>query len=208
MSFYEEVELSSDMIQQNLSDQEDEIVALESIYPDEFFIDSELLTESMGDNMESPGGRAGRCMSLLININLGSSGARIIVPTIQATDHDRFVAAASAKLAAMTMEMGQSATYEKLAAATGNGVSAPALTYDVEFLPPIRLRWRCPPEYPSHAAPAYTLSCPWLGPAALAAACVEIDRIAESSAGLHALKPRHAIKRQYHCRLQQLDTHF
>jgi hypothetical protein len=32
----------------------------------------------------------------------------------------------------------------------------------VESLPPILLRYECGPEYPAHAPPSFTITCPWL----------------------------------------------
>ena len=182
MSFNEEFELSTDIIRQNISDQEDEIVALESIYPELFFIDSDA-TGSSSEELEQITEKTGKCMSLLIAVNLGTCGVQLAVTRNSATNRENENATSANQTSPTT-----STETPELSIAEDNTkgpVTEPKSpeTYDVQFLPHIRLRWRCPPEYPSHAAPAYSLSCAWLGSAALAAACAELDRMAESSAG-------------------------
>ena len=155
MSFYEEIELSPDMINQNISDQEDEVVALEAIFPNEFFVDRSAISDDAIDTNASVN-TAGKCMSLIITANLGSSGVQIVTST---SDSD------GKKLSPSTP-----AETDGLPTSGDNG-STPACVpsttaYDLEFLPPIRLCWRCSPEYPSHAAPSFAISCSWLGPVA------------------------------------------
>ena len=171
MSFSDEVELSSDMIKQNLCDQEDEIVALESIYPELFFTEKETTTGDSREELEidiPASERVGKCMNLLIKVNLGTSGVQLVVSQKAAENE--------------YPENPGDTAFESLNDMGDNAAPGPA-TYDIQFLPELRLRWRCPPEYPSHAAPSYTLSCSWLGPSVLTAACAELDRIAESSIG-------------------------
>jgi hypothetical protein len=177
MSFYEEIELSRDMINQNIADQEDEIIALEAIFPDEFFVDesedSDNASNAADTAVSVAVGRTGKCMSLLITANLGSSGVQIVTSTCD-SDGKRLAPNTPAET------NGQATNGDT--GSTPASVSTTA-TYDLDFLPPIRLCWRCPPEYPSHAAPSFAISCAWLGPVALAAACEELDRIAEAAAG-------------------------
>ena len=56
-------------------------------------------------------------------------------------------------------------------------------TGQVHHLPPLTLRFRLPPCYPSSQPPAYTLSCPWLAPGHLASLQLQLDSIYTDTGG-------------------------
>ena len=56
-------------------------------------------------------------------------------------------------------------------------------TGQVHHLPPLSLRFRLPPCYPSSQPPAYTLSCPWLAPGHLASLQLQLDSIYADTGG-------------------------
>ncbi|XP_052773312.1 E3 ubiquitin-protein ligase RNF14-like [Mya arenaria] len=47
--------------------------------------------------------------------------------------------------------------------------------FPVTFLPPLVIQASLPPTYPSHTAPDYVVTCPWLSPAQLSLVCRELD---------------------------------
>ena len=53
----------------------------------------------------------------------------------------------------------------------------------MHHLPPLSLRFRLPPCYPSSQPPAYTLSCPWLAPGHLTSLQLQLDSIYADTGG-------------------------
>ena len=166
---------------QNLSDQEDEIVALESIFPEEFEIEEDDLADSLPES--DPGNV--KHMSLILKVHLNKQSLKIVAnvgpasPSRRTSPNGDGAPQASPNPFLCDAQKGMVCEANELPA-TSHDVTE---SYNVEFLPPVRLSWTFPPTYPSDSGPDYELTCSWLDAAQLQHVGAELEALVPPGSG-------------------------
>ncbi|KAL2650936.1 hypothetical protein R1flu_019064 [Riccia fluitans] len=151
--------LSTSELESNLQEQEDEILALEAIYGEDF-------KPFSSEHIKTP--------SFMISVNV-----EIPMPITLWVDHP---SSSNSRSPAGSEDAVSSEEKSAASCNESSEVDSPHV-FTVQSLPPLRLVYTLPGSYPSHSPPLFTLSCMWLNSSRLSKLCTSLDKLWDEEQG-------------------------